>query len=196
MVISFNTAGLQQIGPTVWEDPRTTDKIAVTIAEGIPFPGEWLQDPYALRRGFAGFWTDEACLIEVEQVSLGGVTAVRQLVKTPLKNAPAGQTFLSIFTLAKAPTYAQLMYLANEHGTTGIRESMLMAELGHEGFFMPHPFDPRLRTGLPFHRGDDPAFDARFPDHPLSRARAWTWNVGRHATVDPAFAATSDNWNA
>lgn len=199
MVIAFNTNGFEPIsvgGIDGWQDPNTGDRIAVTVTEGIPFPGEWLHDPYALRRGFAGFWSKDACLIEVELVSLGGVTAVRQLVKVPLKDRPSGLRFLSVFTLAKAPVYAQLMYTATEHGITGIRESMLVSELGHEGFFMPHPFDPQLQTGLPFHRGDDPAFDARFPDHPLSRARAWTWNVGRYATVDPAFAALPDNWNA
>jgi hypothetical protein len=198
MVISFNTNGLQPIsvgGIDGWEDPRTGDRAAVTVTEGRPFPGEWLHDPHALRKGFAGFWAKDACLIEVEQLSLGGVTAVRQLVKVPLKDARHGQRFLSIFTLAKCPVYAQLMYTANEHGITGIRESRLVAELGHEGFFMPHPFDPQLRTGLPFHRGDDPAYDHMFPDHPLSRARAWAWNVGRYATVDPRFAALPDNWN-
>ncbi|GAA2155589.1 MULTISPECIES: hypothetical protein [Glycomyces] len=196
MVISFNTNGLQQQDATTWTDPRTGDVAKVQVAQGTPFPGEWLRDPYALQRGFAGMYAEQGCLIEVELVNLGGVTAVRQLIKLPLPNAPAGQLFMAMFTLAKAPQYAQLMYLAKEQGMTGMREATLMPQFGFENWTLPHPFDPQLQSRLPFHRGDDPAFDAQFPDHPLSRARAFTWNVGRYATVDPAFAAIPDNWNA
>lgn len=195
MVISFNTSGLQQQDAMTWTDPRSGDVAAVKVEQGKPFPGEWLQDPGALRRGFAGMYAESGCLIEVDLVNLGGVTAVRQLAKLPIPNQPNGQLFMSSFTLAKAPNYAQLMYIAREQGMTGAREAALMAHVGFDDWVMPHPFDPSLQTRLPFHRGDDPAYDAQFPDHPLSRARAWTWNVGRYATVDPAFAALPDNWN-
>lgn len=195
MVISFNTNGFQQQDASTWTDPRTGDVAVMKVVQGTPFPREWLHDPVALTRGFAGMYAESGCLIEVEPLSLGGVTAVRQLVKLPIKNAPSGQRFLVSFTLAKAPTYAQLMFVATEQGMTGLREATLMAQLGFDNWTMPHPYDPQLQTRLPFHRGDDPAYDAQFPDHPLSRARAWTWHVGRYATVDPAFAATPDNWN-
>jgi len=195
MVISFNTTGLQQQDATTWTDPRTGDVAAVTVVEGTPFPGEWLQDPYALRRGFAGMYAEAGCLIEVDLVNLGGVTAVRQLVKIPNKQAQSGQKFFASFTLAKSPNYAQLLYMAAEHGMTGMREAALMAQVGFDNWTMPHPFDPQLQTLLPFHRGDDPAFDPQFPDHPLTRVRAWTWNVGRYATVDPGFAALPDRWS-
>ncbi|THV22849.1 hypothetical protein [Glycomyces paridis] len=194
MVISFNTAGLQQQDSSTWTDPRTGDVAVVKVVEGTPFPVEWLHDQHALRRGFAGMYAEAGCLIEVDLANLGGVTAVRQLIKVPNNHAQSGQRFLASFTLAKAPNYAQLMYMAAEHGMSGLREATLMAQLGFDNWVMPHPFDPQLRTKLPFHRGDDPAFDAQFPDHPLTRVRAWTWNVGRYAVVDPGFAALPDRW--
>ncbi|MDA1360377.1 hypothetical protein O1R50_12135 [Glycomyces luteolus] len=196
MAISFNTTGLQQQDATTWTDPRTGDVAKLIVTRGTPFPGEWLYDQSAMQRGFAGMSAERGCLIEVELVSLGGVTAVRQLIKLPIPNAPSGQLFMSMFTLAKAPQYAQLMYIAKEAGMTGMREATLMAQLGFDDWTMPHPFDPQLQSRLPFHRGDDPAFDAQFPDHPLTRTRAWTWNVGRYAVVDPGFAAIPDNWNS
>jgi hypothetical protein len=41
---------------------------------------------------------------------------------------------------------------------------------------------------LTFHAGDDPRFDAQFPEHPLSRAPAWARRIAA-ATVDLGFAA-------
>jgi len=191
MPITFDTTGFQaDPDGRSWSDPQTGDRIALQVSEGPPFDASWMSDPAALRRGFAGMFAEAGCLIQADLVPFGGAQAVWQLVKVPLPNAPSGQIFLSIFTLTKAPQYAQLIYHAPEYGTTGMREAMVMMRLGNpDSWVMPHPYDPDLKTRLPFHRGDDPAFDAQFPDHPLSRARRWAGRTAQSAQVHPQFAA-------
>ena len=78
---------------------------------------------------------------------------------------------------------------AAERGRTGMREAVLVAQLGFDGWVLPHPYAPEVRGRLPFHKGDDPRYDAQFADHPLSRVRAWAHHVVRTARVDPGFAA-------
>jgi hypothetical protein len=77
---------------------------------------------------------------------------------------------------------------------TGGRESMVAADVLQEtgspdAFFAPHPYAPQVRSTLPWHRADDPRFDQRFPDHPLSRVRRWLRHVLSTARLDPEFAA-------
>ncbi|ROP38168.1 hypothetical protein [Saccharothrix texasensis] len=64
-----------------------------------------------------------------------------------------------------------------------------MAQLGFDGWVMPHPYAPEVEGRLPFHKGDDPRYDPQFADHPLTRVRAWAHHVIRTARVDPRFAA-------
>jgi len=72
---------------------------------------------------------------------------------------------------------------AGERGTTGIREAVITAELmeagqltleGYEQSWAQDPYDPSYRgvdrSVLRF-VSDDPRYDGRFPDHPLSKVR-------------------------
>ncbi|MEV0643765.1 hypothetical protein AB0I28_00740 [Phytomonospora sp. NPDC050363] len=191
MPIVFDTSGLRphENGRT-WVDSASGDAVSLQVNDGPPFDASWMSGLAALRKGFARMFADAGCLIEADLVPFGGARAVYQLVKVPMPNAAHGQVFLAIFTLTKSPAYAQLIYQAPERGTTGVRESMLFMRLGTPAdWTRPHPYDPELRTKLPFHRGDEPGWDAQFPDHPLSRARRWATHAARSAVVEPSFAA-------
>ena len=74
--------------------------------------------------------------------------------------------------------------IAGERGTTGIREAMVTQELlaagemtidDYETKFSGDPYDPSYagveRSLLRF-LSDDARYDARFPDHPLTKVRA------------------------
>jgi hypothetical protein len=74
--------------------------------------------------------------------------------------------------------------IAGEHGTTGVREAMVTQELlaagemtldDYETKFSGDPYDPSYagveRRLLRF-LSDDARYDARFPDHPLTKVRA------------------------
>lgn len=148
-----------------------------------------------MRRNLAASYARMGCLIEAEPVVLGGVRGVCQVVKVPIPNAPTGQVFMAMIFLAKADRHATVSYLAEESGITGVREATIVAKLGltgMDGWVLPHPYAPELQSALPYHRGDDPTWDAQFADHPLSRVRAWVRSVTATATVDPGFAALAD----
>ncbi|QKG19812.1 hypothetical protein [Actinomadura verrucosospora] len=194
MVVAFDTTGLQQVDGTTWVHPGSGDRIILNVQDSRLGEEAWLENVPAMRRNLATAYAQMGCLIEAEPVVLGGVRGVCQVVKAPIPNAPSGQVFMANIFLAKADRYVMFGCSAAESGTTGVREALLMAQLGvgAEGWFLPHPYAPEVRGALPFHRGDDPAWDARFPDHPLSRVRNWVrWVLGA-ATVDPAFAALPD----
>ncbi|CAM5432866.1 hypothetical protein SCALM49S_04200 [Streptomyces californicus] len=78
---------------------------------------------------------------------------------------------------------------AAERGMTGMREAVVMARLGPDQYFRPHPYAPELQGGLPFHAADHVQWDADFPDHPLTRVRRTLDALAAAVTVEPGFAA-------
>jgi hypothetical protein len=191
VVVTFNTTGLQRVDETTWVHPGTGDRITQNVTNSQLGEPAWLEDVPAMRRNLAAGYAQMGCLIEAEPVVLGGVRGVCQVVKAPIPNAPSGQVFMANIFLAKADRYVMFGCSAAERGVTGMREATIMATLGVglDGWLLPHPYAPEVKGALPFHRGDDPAWDAQFPDHPLSRVRAWVRWATATATVDPGFAA-------
>ncbi|GGK27790.1 hypothetical protein GCM10011583_69750 [Streptomyces camponoticapitis] len=195
MVVTFDSTGLQRVDETTWLHSAYGDRVSLTVTNSPLTETAWLEDIPAMRRNLAASYPRMGCLIEAEPVVLGGVRGVCQVVKVPIPNAPTGQVFMAMIFLAKADRHATVSYLAEESGITGVREATIVAKLGltgMDGWVLPHPYAPELQSALPYHRGDDPTWDAQFPDHPLSRVRAWVRSVTATATVDPGFAALAD----
>ena len=192
MVVTFDTSGLQRVDEKTWLQPTSGDRITVVLQNSRLNEAAWLEDVPAMRRNLAAEYASAGCLIEAEPVVLDGVRGVCQVVKVPLPDAPSGQVFMANIFMAKSDSFVMFGFAAAESGTTGVREAMIGARIGMEGWVLPHPYDPELKSALPFHRGDDPAWDAQFPDHPLSRVRAWVrWGLSA-ARVDPSFAQKPD----
>lgn len=188
MPISFDTSGFRQLDQNNWQHP-SGDQAELTYYGVVPDLPAGLDDLQRLRHHLALIHGETGCLIEAHVVQLGGVPALLRIVKMPLPNQPNGQGFVCSFTIPKANCSAVLQLGAMERGMTGTREAILAAEIGFQNWIKPHPYAPELQGVLPFHAGDDPRHDARFPDHPLSRARAWAHHVVRTAQVDPQFAS-------
>jgi hypothetical protein len=186
--ISFDTTGFRQLGQHTWQH-ASGDQADLTYYNLVPDLPAGLDDLPKLRHDLALIHGESGCLIEAHVVQLAGVPALLRIVKMPLPNQPNGQVFLCSFTVPKANCSAVLQLGAVERGTTGLREAVLMAEIGFDQWVRPHPYAPELQGVLPFHAGDDPRHDARFPDHPLSRVRAWAHHVVRTARLDPQFAS-------
>ena len=72
---------------------------------------------------------------------------------------------------------------------TGQRESVVASQVGFESCFPPHPYAPDVVGQLPYNVADEAAWDQQFPDHPLTRARAWAHRTIASARVDPQFVA-------
>ncbi|HEX6344592.1 hypothetical protein [Umezawaea sp.] len=192
MPIAFDTTGFQQHDQTTWFNPSTNDQVSLSYFEQVPDLPAALDDVTSLRHGLAHLTSEVGCLVEAHVVHLGQVPALLQIVKLPIPNQPSGQAFLASFTVPRANASAVLKFQAVEQGVTGVRESVLMSQVGFDNWFQPHPYAVDVQGKLPFHVGDDPRWDAQFPQHPLSRARAWAHHVARTGHVDPRFAALPD----
>ncbi|MDT7788691.1 MAG: hypothetical protein QOF58_7110 [Pseudonocardiales bacterium] len=188
MPISFDTAGFRQLDQTTWQHANG-DHVVLEYYDLVPDLPAGLDDLPGLRHDLAVLHSKDGCLIEAHVVQLAGVPALLRIIKVPLPNRPAGQAFLCSFTVPKATCSAVLQLIAPEGPVSGMREAALAPEVGFERWIMQHPYAPELQGVLPFHAGDDPRYDVRFPDHPLSRVRAWAHHVVRTARVDPQFAA-------
>ncbi|MFI2781341.1 hypothetical protein [Streptomyces sp. ALB3] len=132
-------------------------------------------------------------LIEASAKRLGGLPALRQILKLPLPlplpRQPSGQVFIGSFTVPRKGCSTVVKVQAPERGMTGMREAVVMGEVGPEAYFRPHPYAPDVQGGLPFHVADHAQWDAKFPEHPLSRVRRTLDALTEAVTVDPAFAA-------
>ncbi|WP_063778159.1 hypothetical protein [Lentzea aerocolonigenes] len=188
MPISFDITGFRQLDQTTWQHANG-DHVVLEYYDLVPDLPAGLDDLPKLRHDLAELHSKDGCLIEAHVVQLAGVPALLRIIKVPLPNRPAGQGFLCSFTVPKATCSAVLQLIAPEGPVSGMREAALAPEVGFERWIMQHPYAPQLQGKLPFHAGDDPRFDSRFPDHPLSRARAWAHHVVRTARLDPQFAA-------
>lgn len=90
-------------------------------------------------------------LIEASVKTLGGLPALRQILKLPLPGRPNGQAFIGSFTVPRAGCSAVVKIQAAEHGMTGMREAVVLAKVGVEQYFRPHPTPPTSRgTAVPY----------------------------------------------
>ncbi|AVZ71712.1 hypothetical protein SLUN_05420 [Streptomyces lunaelactis] len=128
-------------------------------------------------------------LIEASVKSLGQLPALKQILKLPLPGQPSGQAFIGSFTVPRATCSTVVKIQSPERGMTGMREAMVMAKVGHDKYFRPHPCAPEVQGGLPFHAADHAQWDAQFPDHPLTKVRRTLDALAEAVQVVPEFAA-------
>lgn len=193
MSIIPDTSGFQGDGDDRWVDPATGDHMSAHFFDLVPNLPAGLDDLQRLRYELAVQTAEDGGLIEAFVVTLDGAPAVLQVVKVPLPDRP-GQAFMASITVPKATASAVLRLIALEGPMTGAREAMVLSDIINEtgspdAFHAPHPYAPQTQPKLPWNRADDPALDARFSDHPLSRARRWLRHMLATARLDPQFAA-------
>ncbi|MEU9915446.1 hypothetical protein [Streptomyces sp. NPDC051001] len=75
-----------------------------------------------------------------------------------------GQVFLGSWTVPRAASSTVVKGQAAEGATTGMREAMIMAQVGPAEYFRPHPCTEGQTGGLPHHVGDhEPSTTASRP---------------------------------
>lgn len=107
--------------------------------------------------------------------------AIRRLIYKRLQR-PA-YVYTGMLTMTGKHSELVWTVVAGEHGTTGVREAVVAGEMISSGgltleqyqqSWAQDPYDASYhgvdRSVLRF-LSDDPRFDARFPDHPLSKVR-------------------------
>jgi hypothetical protein len=122
-------------------------------------------------------------LIEAEAVKLCDRPALRTIFKTPQK--PTGMTYLASLTIAFRDFSFDIKTQCHESGITGVRDSVIFAEMQQAGVvkltrdvppkirgWAHDPYDLRIESALMKNLSEDEEHDERFPEHPLSRARA------------------------
>ena len=120
-------------------------------------------------------------VVETSVLRVGGVPAVRFLFKIPKQ--PTGMVYVGSFTLPFRDFSFVVKVQAEERGITGVRETVLVEQALASGAATPSSiFD------LPGWNPDAEAFDAEFPNHPVSRARRVLDRVARSLTIEPAIA--------
>ncbi|WP_307162304.1 hypothetical protein [Streptomyces rishiriensis] len=194
-ITSLDLTGFTEREPGVWTDAAGL-VLSVHFFPLIPDLPAPLHEPERLGAGLARLVSGAGGgLIEAVPGSVDGVPAVRQLVKMPLGSRP-GQAFLGSWTVPRAGSSTVVKVQAAEGATTGMREAVIMAQVGPAGYFRPHPYtegqaggQPDGRGGLPYHVGDDEQWDARFPDHPLTLVRAALHRITPTITFDDRFKA-------
>jgi hypothetical protein len=123
----------------------------------------------------------KGAIIEVELRTLDGCAAIHDIAKVP--QTPFGMGYLGCVTLPFRDFGYMVAVACRERGITGMRDTAIFAELIRKGEvklgdgsdhpvgWMQDPYDPSVATPPGRNRSDDERYDARFPDHPLSRVR-------------------------
>lgn len=120
-------------------------------------------------------------VVELDVMMVAGVQTLRQILKLPLTEEGRGRVYIATFTLPFAEFSFVVKLQCPEVGVTGIREAAMFEILRREGKIdlsqIPHPEDgqpvrlPPELMRLISTATDDPAYDDKFPKHPVSRAR-------------------------
>jgi hypothetical protein len=130
-----------------------------------------------------------ASLVESAIRTIGDFRFVRAIVKVP--QGPTGMTYVGSLTIPFRDFSYVVKVQCEEVGTTGVREAMLMAEALSDGSVQFDESEMKISGDW---NPDNPRFDERFPEHPLSRLRALlasitaTLNVDDRLSTKPLFA--------
>jgi hypothetical protein len=132
-------------------------------------------------------------IIEVELCVIGGIDAIREILKAPQK--PTGMGYLGSLTIPLDNGAYSIFVACRETGITGMRDTAIFSRLLQSGEvkfadgaeqpanWMGDPYDASLTGSLARNRADDETFDALFPEHPLSRLRRLLRQISSSFTI-------------
>lgn len=177
--------------PNMWSDV-TGMVFSVDVFDLPPDISAPLDDLRGLRHFYRTLARQNGlALLECDVVPFGAFRAVRVVLKMPLQ--PRGFGFVGSLTLPFRDCSYVLKYQAAEGQPTGLRESLVAAQMmqavddpeGVMRSWCADPYDPSLKYEPMCNKADDPAWDARFPEHPLSRVRAALNLLPQHTELAP-----------
>ncbi|MFG2332383.1 hypothetical protein ACGFMM_22500 [Streptomyces sp. NPDC048604] len=170
-ITHMDLTGFTEREAGVWTDDHGL-VLSIHFFDLVPDLPATLAEPQRLQHGLAGLATRAGGgLIEAVIGEVDTMPAVRQLIKVPRPNGQ-GQVFLGSWTVPRATCSTVVKVQAAEGQPTGMREAMVMAQMGPDRYFAPHPYGADTTGGLPYHMGDHEHWDPQFPQHPLTRVRA------------------------
>ena len=159
-------------------------------------PSNW-RDVDTLRAHLADKQPPKLATVSVDVFSLPtGITCAQYVSKEFMPEPSLGHMYTGMITMPFRDFYCNIVFAAMEHGTTGLREAALVAtgkvQLPAQKELPVVRTDEDLdrlyreaRQGRPKLSGtDDEQWDAAFPDHPVSRVRAYLRNFRASLEVD------------
>jgi hypothetical protein len=206
--VSFKTSSLEYEGiiddARVWFSPAG-DPVSLHYFPMTPDIAADPGDPHALRRfARARLTAVGGVLIALDTDAVDGVHSIRQLVKVPQE--PSGMTYIGSVTVPFRDCSFVLKISGREHGTTGVRDTVVCHEMIQAGIvtldpdagiirgWTQDPYDSSVRDGPFPSLSDAETYDPRFPEHPLSRVRpllrklSETLSLGDGLRALPRFA--------
>jgi hypothetical protein len=211
--ISFDTSDLELQGDVdgrrVWHTKGGDNLVElyyIQMPPDIPVP---LSDSNALLQAYQRTMARNGVgVVEATVVQLDGCPGVRMIVKAVQDpETELGRVYIGSFTIPRRDLSFVLKIECPEWGTTGVREAMVTGEFLRSGALHvkkdpqrakandrdvlgPDCFDgwvvdssdpapPHVAKSI----SDDPKYDARLPNHPLSRVRALLSQIDRSITV-------------
>ncbi|RSK38414.1 hypothetical protein [Hymenobacter perfusus] len=118
-------------------------------------------------------------LIEVSRGQVEALPLIRTLFKLP--QSPSGMGYIGALTLPFREYSYVVKVQAQEDGMTGQRESVVAEKLfqtgtlhlTNEGFasWAADPYQPNFTAGALMNQSEQAAYDALFPEHPLTLVR-------------------------
>ncbi len=160
-----------------WLDPDQAQSLTLNFF-ALPPDLPTIKDRAVLRHFFrtrikeAGGGIVEVTVLEGRQLPY-----VKTIFKFPQE--PNGMTYLgSLIFPFKEYSYVVKMQ-AMEVGTTGAREAVIVGKMMASGAlgvgsddWLCDPYQPELKEGVVMNLAEAEAYDAQFPNHPLSQVRA------------------------
>ncbi len=145
----------------------------IPAAEAMPF-----DSTAPVIAGIHGSLGPDQGLIEVEcGMCASGVRWMQSIVKSAIQ--PHGVQYCLTLHLEREGGAVQVQGFFDEMGTTGMRDTIVFSQMRSTGRiasdmqgWMRDPYDPDRTKGLRMNLSELREYDAAFPGHPLSMARA------------------------
>ena len=199
-LIRFDVAGFEaqgdRNGVRVWHSPAG-DGVGLYYYPIPPDIEADLEDVEAIRTFYRKTASRSgSAIIEVETPMVQKFRAVRTIVKVPQN--PSGMSYLGSLTLPFRDFSYVLKVQCAERGVTGEREALILDRLiasgvvsisqegGIEGW-MEDPYDATVRAPFMRNRAEATEYDAKFPEHPLSRARQVLDGIQTTMAISPSL---------
>lgn len=158
---------------------KSGDKLSVNLFLLKPDLPEDIADIHSIRKLYRKMMTQaNGAIVEVDKEYLGTLLAIKTIFKFTQK--PSGFAFLASYTIPRENFSIVLKVQCQEHGITGMRESVILDKAIGDGlvdietkkgwFF--DPYDPEIKAPILSNLSDKEEHDVNFPKHPLSRARS------------------------
>ena len=162
------------------------------IPPDLPAPPEEIDKVRALYR--SRVVETGLAIISIDTVKISECPAVRMIFKGQMPENPRGLMYVASIIIPFRDFSFVLKTICSEHGTTGLRTAVVLAQLMSQGKvkmgtsseligWFADPYDPNFRADLLRNLADDEEYDAKFPGHPLSRARRLLRTVEERTTI-------------